>query len=223
MLQCEYVTPNLSIVATHHDEALAIVSKTIWNQGTDQGDTMKNSSLKQTATLSLCAALTVLFGIQQLNAGEVNFGERTPSVHEFVDALTPQLRFRGIRPVTATQAPVEAGPAKATMQLQFEFDSARLTQASKLSLDNLSEALKTDQLSSFRFVIQGHTDAMGAEHYNQTLSERRATAVKRYLVDRHQVSGDRLEIVGLGERELLNPLNPFDASNRRVAILNVGQ
>ncbi len=179
---------------------------------------MKSLLLKQTAALGLFTLL--LLTVQQTISAEVNFGERTPSVNEFVDALTPQLRFRGIRPVSEMQA---SEPAKASMQLQFEFDSAELTAASKTSLDNLSAALKSSDLERYRFVIQGHTDALGGEAYNQRLSERRAESVKRYLVERHQVDASRLEVVGLGEREPLDVNNPFASSNRRVAILNIGQ
>lgn len=182
---------------------------------------MKHLISTKSALLGLCLLSTVAY--QASFAGEVNFGERTPSVNDFVDALSPapQMRFRGIRP--AQQATEPAKPAKASMQLQFEFDSAQLTAASKKSLDNLSTALKTNQLQSYRFVIEGHTDAMGSESYNQSLSERRAASVKNYLIQEHGIDAGRLDVVGLGESAPLNVSNPFDASNRRVAILNVGE
>ena len=182
---------------------------------------MKHVISTKSALLGLCLFSTVAY--QASFAGEVSFGERTPSVNEFVDALSPapEMRFRGIRPAQQPTEPPK--PAKASMQLQFEFDSAQLTTASKKSLDNLSEALKTNQLQSYRFVIEGHTDAMGSESYNQSLSERRAASVKGYLIQKHSIDAERLDVVGLGESAPLNDSNPFDASNRRVAILNVGE
>ena len=156
-------------------------------------------------------------------AGDKNFGAQTPSVNEFVEALTPkkELRFRGIKRTTPAIEP--AVPEGVSMQLQFEFDSHRLTDASKLNLDNLSEALKTDGLLDYRFVIAGYTDASGSARYNQGLSERRADSVRSYLVHQHGIDGGRLEAMGLGERELLVQSNPFSEKNRRVAIRNIGQ
>ncbi|NOY70760.1 MAG: OmpA family protein [Gammaproteobacteria bacterium] len=165
-------------------------------------------------------------------ADEKNFGVQTPSVNEFVDALAqppqPQLRFRGIKRISAavesTPEPVAVQPevSSVSMQLQFEFDSSRLTQSSKESLDNLSAALITDELQKFRFAIAGYTDASGSDYYNQTLSERRAASVKNYLVYRHSIDESRLDVVGLGEKDLLDASNPNSEINRRVAIRNLG-
>ncbi len=165
-------------------------------------------------------------------ADEKNFGVQTPSVNEFVDALAqppqPQLRFRGIKRISAavesTPESVAAQPevSSVSMQLQFEFDSSRLTQSSKESLDNLSAALITDELQKFRFAIAGYTDASGSDHYNQSLSERRAASVKNYLVYRHSIDESRLDVVGLGEKDLLDVSNPNSEINRRVAIRNLG-
>ncbi|VAW84003.1 hypothetical protein MNBD_GAMMA16-203 [hydrothermal vent metagenome] len=174
-------------------------------------------------------------------ADEKNFGAQTPSVNEFVEALAqppqPQLRFRGIKRISAAEVPVAAAipeptTAKVTatdesssisMQLQFEFDSHRLTQGSKESLDNLSAALMTDGLVNFRFRIAGYTDASGGDKYNQSLSERRAESVRNYLVFRHSIDENRLDIIGLGEQELLDMDNPNSEINRRVAIMNLGE
>jgi len=166
-------------------------------------------------------------------ADEKNFGAQTPSVNEFVEALAqppqPQLRFRGIKRISAAEAPVPAAvpeatdPSSVSMQLQFEFDSHRLTQSSKESLDNLSAALMTDDLVNFRFRIAGYTDASGGDRYNLSLSERRADSVKNYLIFRHSIDENRLEIIGLGEQDLLDATNPNSEVNRRVAIRNLGQ
>lgn len=66
--------------------------------------------------------------------------------------------------------------------------------------------------------LEGHTSARGAADYNQKLSERRANAVKAVLVNKHNIDADRIEVVGLGETQLLNTANTAeaDAQNRRV-------
>jgi outer membrane protein OmpA-like peptidoglycan-associated protein len=70
-------------------------------------------------------------------------------------------------------------------------------------------------------MIEGHTDAVGDETYNQTLSEQRALAVRQYLAGK-QVDAARLETVGKGETELLEAADGEAAVNRRVRIINLG-
>ncbi len=155
--------------------------------------------------------------IGEATAEEKHFGTRTPTVTEFVDGLRPQLRFRGIRPASAT---VES--SSVSMQLTFAFDSFELTDKSKASLDNLSTALKTSDLATYTFKIEGHTDAVGSESYNMSLSRKRARSVMNYLVDQHGVDMNRLRVIGKGEDDLYDPNNPSSEVNRRVAIINVG-
>ena len=79
---------------------------------------------------------------------------------------------------------------------------------------------KSLRLSLFR--ISGHTDALGSGKYNQALSERRAVAVKMYLIENGKIDTDRLETIGWGEERLKNSLNPSNAINRRVEIVALG-
>ena len=66
------------------------------------------------------------------------------------------------------------------------------------------------------FIIVGHTDSIGDENYNLALSQRRAEAVKEYLVSTYSVDPLRLITIGRGESELLDPGNPDNPINRRV-------
>lgn len=83
----------------------------------------------------------------------------------------------------------------------FEFDSSELTSAAKSDLKIwASKIAKTNE--SYRVV--GTTDANGSIEYNQKLSERRANAVKTYLIS-VGVSADRLEAIGRGIRGMRYP------------------
>jgi OOP family OmpA-OmpF porin len=102
-----------------------------------------------------------------------------------------------------------------TRQLQFAFGSAVLTDADKLILDEMAE-----NLTRLKFVsgtIEGHTDSVGPEAYNQGLSERRAQAVADYLVSKG-IAGDRMTVVGRGELDPIadNKTAEGRALNRRV-------
>lgn len=111
-------------------------------------------------------------------------------------------------------------PYGAALPIPFDFDSDRLTAAGKRAVDHLAEVFKLN--GQDKFIIQGHTDAVGGEDYNKTLSTRRAQAVADYLVDKHGISRDRLETQGLGKSSPLLPADPNNGRNRRVQVLNVG-
>jgi len=116
--------------------------------------------------------------------------------------------------------PTRAMPYSLSLPILFEFDSDRLTAVASKLLDDLADVLKRNP--NDKFIIEGHTDAVGADDYNKDLSERRARAVVDYLATRHSVDRARLESVGLGRTKLVVPNQPADPRNRRVQILNVG-
>ena len=68
-------------------------------------------------------------------------------------------------------------------------------------------------------MVAGHTDAAGGDAYNQDLSERRADAIKRYLVDKYGINGTDLVTVGYGESKLKDPSQPVAEVNRRVQVV----
>ena len=70
-------------------------------------------------------------------------------------------------------------------------------------------------------MLGGHTDAKGGDDYNQSLSERRAETVKKFLADNYHVSADTMISTGYGKRELKNATDPFAPENRRVQIVNM--
>ena len=80
----------------------------------------------------------------------------------------------------------------------FAFDSAKLSPAQP-KLDDIAKLLN-DNPSIGNVVITGHTDRLGSEKYNQKLSERRAEAVKSYLVGKG-VAASRLTAQGKGESQ----------------------
>ncbi len=109
------------------------------------------------------------------------------------------------------------------LHVNFAFDSAELLPPAKEALDELGRALATDQLTTFRFRLEGHTDAVGTDEYNLGLSKRRATAVKTYLVGSLGLKAARLDVEGFGESRLLDPKQPNSGVNRRVRVVKTGQ
>ncbi len=110
----------------------------------------------------------------------------------------------------------EPEPAKAlSLPVHFTFDSATITSSARPQLDALAEGIKMLPPTQ-KVVIEGHTDAVGTEAYNMQLSQRRAAAVKSYLVSVHGIAPDRLEDVGYGLKRPIAGADPLAPENRRV-------
>jgi outer membrane protein OmpA-like peptidoglycan-associated protein len=101
-------------------------------------------------------------------------------------------------------------------RIHFALGSSVINDASRPTLDTIVAAMKTT--SDVRVSIEGHTDARGTADYNQTLSERRAEAVRAYL-EAAGIAPGRLRPVGFGASR---PLVPNDGTgddlNRRVEL-----
>lgn len=115
----------------------------------------------------------------------------------------------------------ETGPRAIAMNIQFEFDSSKLTLDSLDTLDRVADVLKSDLMKDKAIVVEGHTDAVGTESYNLSLSTRRALAVQFYLIEQHLIDMDRLQISGKGELEPYDKATPKAALNRRVEFTNI--
>lgn len=125
------------------------------------------------------------------------------------------------RGITVQPGTAQDGPPSVNLYVNFAFDSAELTSDGEITLDKLGKALLDPRLQQFSFLIAGHTDAKGTDQYNQGLSERRATAVRNYLMDRYGIAPARLESKGFGRTRLLDPQHPEDGINRRVQIVTL--
>ena len=110
---------------------------------------------------------------------------------------------------------------KIDLEINFEYNSADISAKSLPSVQALGRALSNADLKGSTFVVAGHTDAAGGEGYNQDLSERRADAIKRYLVDKYGINGSDLVTVGYGKSKLKDPNQPMAEANRRVQVVNM--
>jgi OmpA-OmpF porin, OOP family len=100
----------------------------------------------------------------------------------------------------------EPEPVKIILEdIHFGFDKATLTKTAREVLDGNIKKLKENPGSDVQ--IEGHTCAHGPEDYNMALGERRANAVKEYLV-RAGIAADRLTTISYGETRLAMPEKP---------------
>lgn len=171
--------------------------------------------------------------------------DHAPTVEEIIDGLkqpgapTGQPRMRGIdlsgkaAPAQCEQyrqqAKARARGVKLTeeakgiaMTITFATNSAQLTADAKQTLDTLGKALTSTELTSSCFQIEGHTDDVGKDSYNLTLSQRRAQSVEQYLAA-HFKTKERTVAVGYGEEKPIADNTTADGrqKNRRVQVVNV--
>jgi OOP family OmpA-OmpF porin len=123
-------------------------------------------------------------------------------------------------PNTAPGTPVDnqgcdLSPAHVVNGVNFEFDSARLTEESKGILDEAYKIL--ERHPKLKVEVAGHTDSSGAAEYNMGLSDRRAKSVMDYLVNKG-ANAANLTAKGYGETQPLadNGTAEGRAQNRRV-------
>jgi OOP family OmpA-OmpF porin len=135
----------------------------------------------------------------------------------------PETGRRSVPSVVSHPTASPAAPPSITLRtITFEFGSAQLRPESVETLRNLGGALNQELKDEKAFVIEGHTDKTGTRAYNDALSKHRADAVKEYLVRDMGVSAERLQTIGKGYSEPIDPKHPYAAANRRVVMLNAG-
>ena len=107
---------------------------------------------------------------------------------------------------------------KMTLQVFFDFDKNILTEADLKELPKAVAFVKKYPGAKIR--LDGYTDSIGTDEYNIKLSERRATAVKNYLIKEAGVSSSKITAVGHGKADPVadNKTPEGRAKNRRVEI-----
>jgi len=142
--------------------------------------------------------------------------EQQPAQPQSVQQVQPVQQAQPVQQVAAVEQPAAA--PSISMEINFGHNSAQLTDQSIAQLAPLGQALQSQELANFGFMLEGHTDASGPDSYNMSLSEQRALAVGNFLYQYYGVDPSRLNILGRGETALLDPSNPTSGVNRRVSI-----
>ncbi|ACA15464.1 OmpA/MotB domain protein [Methylobacterium sp. 4-46] len=107
------------------------------------------------------------------------------------------------------------------LDIPFAYNSSKIGHGALAQVSALGASLARPELRDSTILIVGHTDGKGSDRGNQRLSERRARAVKDYIVRHYGVAAGNLIGVGFGKSHLKEAANPYAAANRRVTAVNM--
>ncbi|MDI3493616.1 MAG: OmpA-OmpF porin, family, partial [Desulfomicrobiaceae bacterium] len=107
-------------------------------------------------------------------------------------------------------------PLSVTLEVFFDFDKWDIKPQYHQELANFATFMK--EYPGVKVEIDGHTDSIGSDEYNQKLSQRRAEAVRMYLVQKLGMNPSMLTAVGFGESKPIasNDTEEGRAKNRRI-------
>jgi outer membrane protein OmpA-like peptidoglycan-associated protein len=170
-------------------------------------------SLQQGALVALLALAP--FAAQAADA--VDLGQQLPDVKVINEGLFPEdackelqqagFKCMGFKPAVRFSLPAST----------FKLGSAELPDLLRQQLDKFAEVLRGKRGSDRVVRIEGHADATGTDDVNRALSQKRAEAVRDYLV-KGGADQAMLQAVGLGAKAPKVSSDPFAAENRRVEI-----
>jgi outer membrane protein OmpA-like peptidoglycan-associated protein len=163
-------------------------------------------------------------GTRVANVPNANLGRANKIFVVFDASDENPAYFRNIRVAAGGRKLYDAIAEKgrvATQGIYFDTGSDRIRPESAPTLKEIGEMLT--EHADLKLAIEGHTDNVGNAASNQTLSEKRAEAVRQELISRYGIDEARLAAKGLGATK---PVGPNDTpegrqNNRRVELVKM--
>jgi outer membrane protein OmpA-like peptidoglycan-associated protein len=133
------------------------------------------------------------------------------------------------KPVPPPPPPAKGVIDRLTVHVNFDFNESTIKKADEAELKKAIDFVR--KYPDAKIELDGYTDSKGTEQYNQELSEKRAEAVKQYLIREGGVDEARISVRGYGESNPRAPNRTEDgkdnpegrAQNRRVEILIISE
>jgi OOP family OmpA-OmpF porin len=213
--------PTCSLTASPKDiEKCNSTSLKLTISGKVQSAVLNGAEIASTGgTITVSPASTTSYTAKVFGSG----GSSTCSATVTVTAPPP--------PVCPSPAPKPAARVidRLTIHVNFDFDKSDITKADVAELKKAIDFLW--KYPNAKVKLEGHTDSNGTEEYNQKLSERRAEAVRQYLIKEGAVEKAMISATGYGELRPVAPNTTKDgkdnpegrAENRRVEVLIISE
>jgi outer membrane protein OmpA-like peptidoglycan-associated protein len=109
------------------------------------------------------------------------------------------------------------------IDVQFDTDTPIVRPESYQTLGKLADTLVNSALLNYTFLIVGHVESGARRDHAVFLSQRRADAIRDILVNTFKISAKRLQSVGLGEEQLLDPARPNGPVNAQTQIMTLAK
>jgi outer membrane protein OmpA-like peptidoglycan-associated protein len=109
------------------------------------------------------------------------------------------------------------------VDIQFDVDTPIVRPESYQTVGRIADAMVNSALLPYSFLVVGHIEANGKREANVTLSQRRADAIRDILVNTFKISAKRLQSIGLGEEQLLDPARPTAPVNQQIQIITIAK
>ncbi|CCD95587.1 putative outer membrane protein [Bradyrhizobium sp. ORS 375] len=109
------------------------------------------------------------------------------------------------------------------VDIQFDVDTPIVRPESYQTVGRIADAMVYADLLPYTFLIVGHIEANGKRESNVILSQRRADAIRDILANTFKISVKRLQSIGLGEEQLLDPSKPTAPINQQIQIITVAK
>jgi outer membrane protein OmpA-like peptidoglycan-associated protein len=121
-----------------------------------------------------------------------------------------------IPPPPPSPKPVIIEKGRQTLDVKFDFDKSTIKKGYYKDINDLAGVMK--QYPDLNVVIEGYTDSVGTSAYNKKLSQGRADAVKKYIVEEAGINAHRIKAQGFGKDKPIasNKTKKGRQQNRRV-------
>jgi len=170
----------------------------------------------------VCPTETTQYMLTGTGPGGTIYETATVTVNAPAPAPAPALPPPVEPPPPPAPAPVRKVIDRLTVRVNFDFDKSNIRKEDVADLEKAVAFVK--KYPDSKVALEGHTDSRGTDKYNLKLSQRRADAVKKYLVDKGE-KVERITAEGKGEAYPIadNKTEKGRFQNRRVEVLIIGE
>jgi outer membrane protein OmpA-like peptidoglycan-associated protein len=109
------------------------------------------------------------------------------------------------------------------VDIQFDTDTPIVRPDSYQTVGRIADAMVHGSLLPYSFLIVGHIEANGKRESNVALSQRRADAIRDILANTFKISVKRMQAIGLGEEQILDPTRPTASVNQQIQIFTIAK
>jgi OOP family OmpA-OmpF porin len=152
------------------------------------------------------------------HAGEAMNSAKAADAKAVQAGQTADQAMQGVSSLRSVIANIDDYKMATSATVPFKFNAYKLTDEAKADLDKLAGDVKNNK--RFFIAVEGFTDSVGTNQYNEELSRKRADAVVNYLVSKHDIPIYRIHMIGLGKDKPVDEGRGREAraKNRRVEV-----